>query len=121
MPSGRLVGIEGAALAWGRRRRLRRGGLVRREAGLLGLAAGPLLGLPALLLLGFAARLLLGLPALLLLPLEPGTLLLLAEPRRPLADLAGDRLDDHLAGADGIVVAGDHVAHRVRVAVGVDQ
>ena len=38
-----------------------------------------------------------------------------------LLDRAADRADHQLAGADRVVVAGDHVVDRARVAVGVDQ
>ena len=120
---GRTCGARAAPRAAGglRARAARRGRLVRREAGLLGLAAGALLGLAALLLLGLAGGLLLGLLALLLLALAPGGLLLGAEAGRVVARHAGDAVDDHLARADRVVVARDHEVHRIRVAVRVDE
>src|SRR3954470_5355309 len=118
MPSGLLVWVEGPPLPGRGGGRRRRGRLVGREARLLGLAAGALLGLAALLLLGLLASALLGLAALLLLALEPRPLLLLAEARRLLGHLARDRLDHDLAGTDRIVVARHDEVDRVRVAVG---
>src|SRR3954469_9279549 len=121
MPSGLLVWIEGPPLPGRGGSRHRRSRLVWREARFLRLAARALLGLTALLLLGLLPGLLLGLAAFLLLALEPRPLLLLTEPRRALGDLARDRLDDHLAGADRVVVPRDHEVHGVGIAVGVDQ
>jgi hypothetical protein len=69
------------------------------------------LALLALFLVLFAPRHFLGDALLLLHP--PGTGALL--------DSAADRADDQLAGADRVVVAGDHEVDRGRVAVGVDQ
>ena len=86
--------------------RLLRGALLRLATGLLlGLAAGALLLLAAHLLLGLAA----------------GALLLLAEGALALRDDVADRPRDDRAGADGVVVARDHVVDAVRVAVRVDQ
>src|SRR4051794_37470250 len=107
MPSGLLVWVEGPPLPGRGGGRRRRGRLVGREARFLGLAARALLGLAPLLLLGLLAGALLGLAALLLLALEPRPLLLLAEARRAVGHLARDRLDDHLAGADRVVVPRD--------------
>src|SRR5262245_26018724 len=119
--SGLLIGVEGAPLARRRGGGRRRGGLVGREACLLGLAAGAILGLAPLLLLGLAAGAILGLAPLLLLALAARPLLLVAEDRRVLGHDTRDALDDELARANGVVVAGDDVVHRVRVAVRVDQ
>src|SRR5205085_4270626 len=80
--------------------------------GLLRLAAGLLLSLPPGLLLGLAARLLLGLLA--------RGLLLGAELRVALAHHVGDGVDDDLARADRVVVAGDREGDRGRVDVRVD-
>src|SRR3954451_1113944 len=99
-PLGIVVGVERAALARrsGAAGRLgpgaaRCGGLVGREACLLRLAAGAVLGLLALTLLLLALSGLLGLAALLLLALAPGGLLLGAKARRALAHHVRDRLD----------------------------
>ena len=70
---------------------------------------------------------LLALLALFLFLLAPfhfdGDALLLLDPpgAGALLDRAADRADHQLAGADRVVVAGDHVVDRLRVAVGVDQ
>ena len=72
---------------------------------LLGLALGARLGLDAGLLLGFLAR----------------ALLLGAEHGVALGDDLADRLRDQGAGADRVVVAGDHEVDAVGVAVGVDE
>src|SRR5829696_7721103 len=113
LTSGLLVRIEGAPLARRRPGRRGRGGLVGREPGLLGLAAGALLCLAPLRLLGLAPLCLLTLAPLRLLALAPRLLLLGAELGAVLRRDVGDGLDDDLAGADGVVVPGDHVVHRV--------
>ncbi len=73
------------------------------------------------LFLGLAARASLGLQAGLLLRFLASTLLLGTEHGVPLGDHLADRLGDQSAGADGVVVAGDHEVDPVRVAVRVDQ
>ena len=103
----------------GLRGRGRRGGLPGR--GLLGLAHRALLGLALGALLRLAAGALLGLEPYALLGLLPGALLLGAEDRLALGHDVADRARDHCAGADRVIVAGDHEVDPVRVAVRVDQ
>ena len=109
---------------WGRRlRRFRLAACRSRFRLRLGLRRG------FLRLLGLDPRLLflLALLALFLLLFAPlhflGDALLLLHPpgAGALLDGAADRADHQLAGADRVVVAGDHVVDRGRVAVGVDQ
>ena len=88
---------------------------------LLGLALGLLLGLALGLLLGLALGARLGLGAGLLLGFLARALLLGAEDRVTLGDDLADRLGDQRAGADRVVVAGDHEVDPVGVAVGVDE
>ncbi len=88
---------------------------------LLGLFLGLFLGLALGLLLGLALGAGLGLDARLLLGLLARAFLLGAEHGVPLGDDLADRLGDQRAGADRVVVAGDHEVDPVGVAVGVDQ
>ena len=101
----------------GRSRRLRRRG----SSALGRLALGLLLGLALGLLLGLALGAGLRLDTGLLLGLLARAFLLGAEHGVPLGDDLADRLRDQRAGADRVVVAGDHEVDAVRVAVGVDQ
>src|SRR6185503_13332030 len=88
---------------------------------LLRLALGGLLGVALRLLLRLARGARLGLDAGLLLGLLARALLLLAEDAVALADHVAERARDHRAGADRVVVAGDHEVDPVRVAVRVDE
>src|SRR5262249_19745866 len=119
---GLLVRVEGSLLGRGHLCRSRLLGWRRRGlARLGGLPGGVLLRLALGLLLRLAPRLFLGFPPRGLLGFAAGGLLRVAELLVALADDRRDRLDDQLARADRVVVAGDDELDRVGIAVRVDE